>query len=189
MTSKRIIYYLLAAFITGNLLLIFMQYNSARNIDNLILGNEKLLDEFKTGTQLRELEKDVFSMESDVRGAIAMTDVSVAANLEQQVVEVQGDLAQLQTIADDDSSVKFIDELDRLVQEKITFSRQVLDTFTHSGKKAAEILMTSQHGRKLMESIASVAHKIDTSRQVLLTRVTESIDESGRKAVFLCLGL
>lgn len=182
MTSKRIIYYLLAAFITGNLLLIFMQYNSARNIDNLILGNEKLLAEFKTGSELRELEKDMISMESDVRGAIAMTDVSIAGNIEQQVSDVQNDLAQLQQIQDDDSSVKFVDELDKLVQEKISFSRQVLDTFSHSGKRAAEILMTNHHGRKLMESIAMVAHKIDTSRQVLLTRVTESIDESGRKA-------
>jgi signal transduction histidine kinase/DNA-binding response OmpR family regulator len=182
MTSKRIIYYLLTAFITGNLLLIFMQYNSARNIDNLILGNEKLLDEFKTGSDLRELEKDMISMESDVRGAIAMTDVSIAGNLEQQVSDVQNDLAQLQQIHDDDSSVKFIDELDKLVQQKISFSRQVLDTFNHSGKKAAEALITSHHGRRLMESIAIVAHKIDTSRQVLLTRVTESIDESGRKA-------
>ncbi len=182
MTSKRIIYYLLAAFITGNLLLIFMQYNSARNIDNLILGNEKLLDEFKTGSQLRELEKDMISMESDVRGAIAMSDVSIAGNLDQQVDNVQNDLAHLQQIKDNDSSIRYIDELDKLVQEKISFNRQVLDTFTHSGKKAAEALMASQHGKKLMHSITAVAHKIDTSRQVLLTGVTESIDESGRKA-------
>jgi len=182
MTSKRIIYYLLAAFITGNLLLIFMQYNSARNIDDLILGNEKLLNEFKTGSKLRELEKDMISMESDVRGAIAMSDVSIADNLDQQIGNVQNDLGHLQQINDDDSTILFIDELDKLVQEKISFNRQVLDTFTHSGKKAAEALMASQHGKRLMHSITTVAHKIDTSRQVLLTRVTESIDESGRKA-------
>lgn len=182
MTSKRIIYYLLAAFITGNLLLIFMQYNSARNIDNLISGNEKLLAEFKTGSELRELEKDVISMESDVRGAIAMADVNIAGNLEQQVDEVQTDLSLLQQIKDDESSIRFVDELDRLVQEKIVFSRQVLDTFNHAGKRAAEELMTSQQGRRLMDSISIVVHKIDTSRQVLLTRVIESIDDSGRKA-------
>ncbi|PZR21815.1 MAG: hybrid sensor histidine kinase/response regulator, partial [Citrobacter freundii] len=182
MTSKRIIYYLLAAFITGNLLLIFMQYNSARNIDNLILGNEKLLAEFKTGSELRELEKDVISMESNVRGAIAMADVNIAGDLEQQVNEVQADLSLLQQIKDDESSIRFVDELDRLVQEKIVFSRQVLDTFNHTGKRAAEELMTSQQGRRLMDSISIVVHKIDTSRQVLLTRVIESIDDSGRKA-------
>lgn len=182
MTSKRIIYYLLAAFITGNLLLIFMQYNSARNIDDLILGNEKLLNEFKTGSQLRDLEKDMISMESDVRGAIAMSDVSIADNLEQQIGNVQKDLGHLQQVNDDDSTIRYIDELDELVKEKISFNRQVLDTFAHSGKKAAEALMANQHGKRLMHSITSVAHKIDTSRQVLLTRVTESIDESGRNA-------
>ena len=182
MTSKRIIYYLLAAFITGNLLLIFMQYNSARNIDNLISGNEKLLAEFKTGTELRELEKDVISIESDVRGAIAMADVTIARNLDQQVKDVQHDISLLQEIRDDEKSIRYIDELDRLVQQKITFSREVLDTFAHAGKHAAELLMSSQQGRKLMDSISIVVHKIDTSRQVLLTHVIKSIDDSGRKA-------
>ncbi|MCG2618067.1 ATP-binding protein [Terrimonas sp. NA20] len=182
MTSKRIIYYLLAAFITGNLLLIFMQYNSARNIDTLIYGNEKLLEEFKTDNELRELEKNMFAMESDIRGAIAMSDESVARNITEQVDAVQRDLLLLQQITDDDSSIKFIDDLDRLVQEKILLSRQILDTFVHSGKKSAEILMADQQGRKLMDSISLVSHKIDTSRQALFTVVTKSIDDSGRKA-------
>jgi signal transduction histidine kinase/CheY-like chemotaxis protein len=182
MTSKRIIYYLLAAFITGNLLLIFMQYNSARNIDNLIYGNEKLLEEFKTGNELRELEKNMFAMESNIRGAIAMSDESVAHNIDGQVYAVQRDLSLLQEITDDDSSVKFIDELDRLVQQKILISRQILDTFVHAGKLSAESLMADQQGRNLMDSISLVSHKIDTSRQALLTLVTKSIDDSGRKA-------
>ncbi len=42
MTSKKIIYYILAAFIAGNLLLIYLQYNSAKNINGLISGNERL---------------------------------------------------------------------------------------------------------------------------------------------------
>ena len=182
MTSKRIIYYLLAAFIAGNLLLIFMQYNSARNIDNLIYGNEKLLEEFKTGNELRDLEKNMIAMESDVRGAIAMADESVARNILQQENAVQRDLSLLQQITDDDSSVKFIDDLGRLVQEKILLSKQILDTFVHSGKRSAEMLMADQQGRKLMDSISLVSHKIDTSRQALLTVVTKSIDDSGRKA-------
>ncbi len=182
MTSKRIIYYLLAAFIAGNLLLIFMQYNSARNIDNLIYGNERLLEEFKTGNELRDLEKNMIAMESDVRGAIAMADESVARHILQQERAVLRDLSLLQQINDDDSSVKFIDDLGRLVQEKILISKQILDTFVHSGKRSAEMLMADQQGRKLMDSISVVSHKIDTSRQALLTVVTKSIDDSGRKA-------
>ncbi|MET0461544.1 MAG: ATP-binding protein [Chitinophagaceae bacterium] len=182
MTSKRIIYYLLAAFITGNLLLIFMQYNSARNIDNLISGNEQLLEEFKTGSELRELEKNMFAIESNIRGAIAMSDESVAHNIDAQVSTVQRNLTLLQEISDDDSSVKFIDVLDRLVQEKILLSKQILETFVHAGKTSAEVLMADQQGRKLMDSISIISHKIDTSRQVLLTVVTKSIDDSGRDA-------
>ena len=39
MASNRFIYYILAAFITGNLLLIFIQYNSVKNINKLIEGD------------------------------------------------------------------------------------------------------------------------------------------------------
>lgn len=182
MTSKRIIYYLLAAFIAGNLLLIFMQYNSAQNIDNLISGNEKLLDEFKIRTELRELEKDVISIESNVRGAVAMDDPNIAQNLGEQTREVEGDMLLLKAIKDDEKTIEYIEQLDRLIQQKVQYGHQVLDTYIHSGKQAAEQLMTNQHGPRLMDSITYVVHKIDTSRQRLLTHLIESIDDSGRNA-------
>jgi hypothetical protein len=45
MSGKRFIYYLIAAFIAGNFLLIFIQYNSTKNINTFIDGNEKVLAE------------------------------------------------------------------------------------------------------------------------------------------------
>ena len=62
MTGKKIIFYLLAAFIAGNLLLIYIQYNSSKNINTLIKGNEKLLAEFHVSSELKELEKDIISV-------------------------------------------------------------------------------------------------------------------------------
>jgi signal transduction histidine kinase/DNA-binding NarL/FixJ family response regulator len=49
MTGRKLIYYLLAGFIAGTLLLIFIQYNSAKNINSLINDNQQLIDAFNAG--------------------------------------------------------------------------------------------------------------------------------------------
>src|SRR3982751_3463080 len=134
MTSKKIVYYILAAFITGNLLLIYVQYNSAKNINALIDGNQKLLDEFRVEKELQELGTDIVTVENKVRGAVDAGDTAHMETLENKITDVQANLGKLQKINDDDSSVKFIDELDLLVREKLKFSNQVLDTFHIKGK-------------------------------------------------------
>ena len=138
MTGKRIIYYILAAFIAGNLLLIYIQYNSAKNTNNLIKGNEKLLRGFRVSSELKELEKDVIYVESKIRGTVSTKDSSYIEGLETKIVEVEADLDQLQKITDDDNSIRYIDELDLLVKEKLLFNSKILDSFHLAGKNAAE---------------------------------------------------
>ena len=182
MTSKKIIYYILAAFIAGNLLLIYLQYNSAKNINGLISGNERLVNEFRVDNELQELEKDIASIDNAVRSTILAGDSSRVEGLEANVSELETDLARLQNINDDDSSVKFIDQLDQLVRAKISFSNTVLDSFHQSGRIAASNLLSDPRGQQLTKQIRNVAYKIDTSRQLLLSSLTESVDRSGRRA-------
>jgi signal transduction histidine kinase/CheY-like chemotaxis protein len=182
MTGKKIIFYILAAFIAGNLLLIYIQYNSAKNIITLIKGNEKLLEEFRVSSELKELEKDILSVEGKITGTVSTKDSSYIEGLDIKISEVEGDLGQLQKISDDDSSVKYIDELDYLVHKKLLFSRQILDSFHAGDKTRAENLIAAQQGKKLTDSIILVIQVIDSTRQKLLANVTSSIDESGKKA-------
>ena len=182
MTEKKIIYYILAAFIVGNLLLIYIQYNSAKNTNNLIQGNEKVLKEFSVSSNLKELEKDIIAIESNIRGTITTNDSSYIEGLETKITAVENSLRQLQKISDDDNSVKYIDGLDKLVHEKLLFSRQILDSFHVTGKSAAENLIETQLGIRLTDSITNITLLIDSSRQKLLTKVTRLIDESGKKA-------
>ena len=182
MTGKKIIFYILAAFIAGNLLLIYIQYNSAKNINTLIRGNEKLLEEFRVSSELKELEKDILSVEGKIRGTVSTKDTYYIEGLDIKISEVESDLSQLQKISDDDSSVKYIDELDYLVHKKLVFSRGILDTFHAGDKTVAEDLIAAQQGKKLTDSIILVIQIIDSTRQKLLATVTSSIDESGKKA-------
>ncbi|WP_276484877.1 ATP-binding protein [Paraflavitalea pollutisoli] len=182
MTSKKIIYYILGAFIAGNLLLIYLQYNSATNIDGLITGNERLMQEFKVENELRSLEKGIHGIENGVWHTITSRQATPVENIERQVAQVEQDLNHLQKIDDDDNSAKYIDTLDSLVRQKVQLSHQILDTFHQAGRTAAEYLFADPHNRQLTQRIASTAHQIDSSRQQLLASLTNAIDQNGRRA-------
>ena len=182
MTGKKIIYYILAAFIAGNLLLIYIEFNSAKNISTLISGNEKLLEEFKVSSELKELETDISSLENKTSRAVIRKDSSGINEFEDKIAEVENDLKQLQKINDDDTTVKYVDKLDDLVQRKLFFNRQLLDAYYKSGKNPAENLLIAQQEKDLTDSIKATAEIIDSSRRKLLSDVTLSIDKSGKNA-------
>lgn len=182
MRGKKIIYYILTAFIAGNLLLIYIQYNSSKNIDMLISGNEKLIQEFKVNAELNDLQKDIVTVESKVRGTVTTRDISYIEGLEKNIAAVETGLGQLQKVSDDDNSVAYIDELDTLVQKKILFNKQILVAFYQSGKIAAEKLISANNGKKLTDAIVLMAQKIDSTRKKHLAEATIFIDKSGKKA-------
>jgi signal transduction histidine kinase/DNA-binding response OmpR family regulator len=182
MTGRRIIFYILAAFIAGNLLLIFIQYNSAKNIRQLVGGNEKLLHELTVKSQLQELEEDILSVENKIRGTVTTSDTSYIEGLETQIARVESDLDKLQKISDDDSSIEYIDQLDHLVRQKLLFNNQIVDSFNVSGKATAEKIIATQRGKRLTDSILQTIQKIITIRQSLLSNITGSLDKSGKDA-------
>ena len=182
MTSRKVIYYILAAFIAGNFLLIYLQYNSSKNIDNLINENEKLLNEWKTGNELQELEKEVITFENRMRDAISTNDTTHISVMETKLLDFESSMDNLIGSTDNDSSAVHIYILDSLVREKIKFSREILNTFRHSGKHASEILIANTKSNQLTHEITVIANKIEDERQRLLTSLNDSIDESGRNA-------
>lgn len=182
MKGTKIIYYILGAFIAGTFLLIFIQFNSSKNIDSLISANEKLVNEFNVSTELNELEKDIVTVESKVRGIVTTKDSDYIEGLEKNINEVKTNLDKLQRISDDDSSILFIDQLDTLVQQKIRLNRKILDSFHISGKTSAENLIATENEKMLTDSIIVIVHKIDSTRKKHLASATASIDKSGEKA-------
>jgi signal transduction histidine kinase/CheY-like chemotaxis protein len=182
MRGSKIIYYILGAFIAGTFLLIFIQFNSSKSIDSLISGNEKLVNEFNVSGELKELEKDVITVESKVRGTVNTSDTSYIEGLDENILEIEADLKELQKISDDDSSAIYIDELDTLVRQKISFNREILNTLYFTGKVAAENLIAQNTGKRLTDSIIALTHKIDSTRKIHLGQATASIDKGGKKA-------
>jgi signal transduction histidine kinase/CheY-like chemotaxis protein len=182
MTNNRFIYFILSAFIAGNLLLIFMQYNSAKNLAQLIDGNQKLLHELKVSNQLRELERDILSSENKIRGAVAANDSSYLQEVDIQIAEAQSLLDSLRAISDQDSTLRNINYLSKLANEKRIVKNQLLDSFHKSGTLLPESFRTTMKRRDLSNAINNTSRKIYASRQRLLDSLTISISNSGRKA-------
>jgi signal transduction histidine kinase/CheY-like chemotaxis protein len=182
MASNRFIYYILTAFITGNLLLIFIQYNSVKNINKLIEGNEKVLNEFTVEAELRDLRKNIVSVETGVGRAVNLKDTTHIAGLQQEINAIENNLGKLQKIDDNDSSVKYIDQLDDVIHKKIYFNNRALKMLYQLGKEAPDTLINNARGKELTDSITFITHKLDSSRRQLLRSITDSVDKSGQNA-------
>jgi signal transduction histidine kinase/DNA-binding NarL/FixJ family response regulator len=182
MTSNRFIYFILAAFVAGNLLIIFMQYNSAKNIHNLITGNKKLLNELRAGNQLRELERDLLSSEIKIDRAVATGDTSRLKEVDLQFTEARGLLDSLRRITGQDSTLQDIDRLSWLVDEKSMVKARILDSFRRTGRLSTESFRVITQRRPLSNEVNTASRRIYESRQRLLDSLSAFTNNSGRKA-------
>lgn len=182
MANKKISLLILAAFVVGMLMLIYVHFIFSKNNDQLITGNQKLMEEVMVSTQLKDLEKYVISMESIVKGTIVTNDAGYFKGLEKNVVAAQSNLNKLQKITDDDSSARYIDELDTLVQHKLLYDKNVLDVFRAKGKDAAEKMFASHSSTRLTDSIVTLIHKIDSTRKKHFAQAMLTIEKSSKKA-------
>ncbi len=188
MINKRIIFYLLGAFLAGNMLFILIQYITAEKTGNLIDGNIKLLNEIKVTSDLKELEIDISTVETNSRKIFSQKDSAHVRELQGQIKEVKEDMAVLQKISDDDSTVKYVDVLDTLIRHKLVLSQarftnayvQEKNTGADAAVKNIEINYAS---KLLTDSIVRIIHKIDSSRLLLWQKVTLANDRSGKQAL------
>jgi signal transduction histidine kinase/CheY-like chemotaxis protein len=182
MTSNRFIYMILAAFIAGNLLIIFMQYNSAKNIHNLISGNNRLLVELNAGNQLRELERDLLSSEIKMNRAVATGDTSRLKEVDLQFAETWRLLDSLRAITGNDSTSLDIARLASLAEEKTKLKARILDSFRRTGHLAIENFRAITSHRPLANEVNTASRRIYESRQHLLDSLSTFTNNSGRKA-------
>jgi signal transduction histidine kinase/CheY-like chemotaxis protein len=182
MTSNRFIYFILTAFIAGNLLIIFMQYNSSKNVHNLITGNKKLLNELNAGNQLRELERDLLSSELKMDRSVATGDTSRMEEVGLQLLQARGLLDSLRAITGNDSTLRDIDQLAALADEKSRLRARILDSFRRTGRLSIESFRVITQHRPLSNEVNTASRRIYERRQRLLDSLSAFTSNSGRKA-------
>jgi signal transduction histidine kinase/CheY-like chemotaxis protein len=182
MTSNRFIYFILAAFIAGNLLIVFMQYNSAKNIHNFITGNKQLLNELRAGNQLRELERDLLSAEIKMDRAVATGDTSRLKEVGPQLKEAQDLLDSVREIAGNDVTMLNFQRLAALDHEKAAMYALILDSFRGHGGLSIKSFRVITRRRPLSNEVNNASRSIYESRRRLLDSLSTFTNNSGRKA-------
>lgn len=182
MNNSRFTYLVLIAFFVGTLVLAFVQYNSSRNIDKLIKGNQKLLRELQTGNKLRELERDIIWVESRIRAAIATDDTSHIEGVDAKIAEVEAFVDTLKKVNTDDSAIMYIKRLEYLAGQKLHNKNQLMHEFFRSGKMDDTSLIANPRAREISNEISTITRKIYDSRQSIMTSLSNNINESSRKA-------
>jgi CHASE3 domain sensor protein len=72
--SEKLKYGTLFLFVSGVILIVFLQFLSGENINRLVARNKTLLNEVSLQNDLRKLEADVLTVESDIRGLVITGD-------------------------------------------------------------------------------------------------------------------
>jgi signal transduction histidine kinase/ActR/RegA family two-component response regulator/HPt (histidine-containing phosphotransfer) domain-containing protein len=182
MSGNSFMRLILAAFITGSLVLILIQLSSERNIRDLVKANEKLLVELDADNKLRQAERDIISYESRIRGAVAINDTAFLGGSDDQIAEAETYLESLGAALKGDSLQKDINKLIGLAKQKRLMKKEVLDSFRVAGKFSGTVLLNSPHAKRDFDAVNIATREIYNNRQRLVTELANSMDESGRKA-------
>jgi CheY-like chemotaxis protein/CHASE3 domain sensor protein len=168
-------------FLAGICIIVFFQVISGHNTNRLISGNRNLLAELSYQKEIRRLEADVLTIESDIRGAVITQDSSHLTNIQNKIQTVQTGLDSLKKHIGTRSSYN-LDLLSGLVQEKINFSYKILIAFKQEGKAAAEVVVNTNRGKILRDSIVMITSGIDSVRQAELQKIYGGIEKTGKRA-------
>lgn len=169
-------------FLFGIIIIVFLQVLSGYNIKRLIRGNKSLLNELQVQNALRKLESDILIVESDIRGAVITGNSAHLKNIQGRVSQTDDALASLQKLLVSDVSQKNIDYLSHLVHEKKQFNDSIITAFYSGGRKQAELVVNTNRGKEIRDSLVSIITLLESERQANLSRIIGSVESRGRNA-------
>ena len=182
-------YLVLWLFLAGVALIVFIQFFSGQNINRSILGNKRLLQEVELQNELRQLEADVLTVESDIRGVIITNNPSHLEGVNQKIRNIEAQIGSLDDKLKDSLTQREMDLLSKLVREKIQFSYQILEAYKGQGKAQAERVIDTNRGKLVRDSIVSVIGSLDNIRRTHLNEITSSVEASASRARLWGFGL
>jgi CHASE3 domain sensor protein len=182
MRNQRFMLYLLGTFISTIMLVVFLQYNSNRNINRLIHGNEALMSEFQIIRETQELQTDLLYIESEIHRAVIDEDSSYVEGIRDKEKAARAQLFKLESLVRTDSTRKLIKHLDSLIDEKLKFGNSVLDALFTKGQSVADEMYKSRKGKNAMGQIVNTINLLNSPRRRYLTQLAIDANKSGYSA-------
>jgi len=178
----RVIYLILMSFVTGTLLLVSIQYNSSKSMERLIKGNDRLLAELRVSNHLREVERDIISVESRIRAAIATGDTSHLQGIDNQVNQAAAFLDSLGSNAQDRETIRNIEQLRLLIEKKLRAKNSLMRLFYRTGKLNDTSLIANPGARVTSNKISGLIRTIYNKRQRIIVELSRQIEANGKMA-------
>lgn len=172
-------------FVTVVLLIVFLQFNSNRSIERLIHHNENLLEVSATKSNLQKLITGVVLLESKVRGEVISGEKLDIGFRAAEIDSINSILTYLDTLRFYTAIAPLIEQLDSLVDAKLSFNQQIVDTYRNEGKMAAESVIRTRKGKILTDAIRMVCSQIDELHQQSVEALIKEADANGNKALTL----
>jgi signal transduction histidine kinase/CheY-like chemotaxis protein len=192
MGKGQLKYIVLWLFLGGVALIVFIQFITGENINRLIQGNKSLLSEVAIQNHLRQLESDVLTVESDIRGGIITGDSMHFKDVKLKIQQIKRELIYLDNELKGDVGTDELKRLRLLVDRKLAFTDQILQNYTTNGKAAGEAIINTGKGKFLRDSISLLISQLDNNRQIALRRIINTNQASGTRArlmAFILAGL
>lgn len=174
-------YWVLWLFLIGIIIVVFLQVISGYNINRLINGHTNLMNEMQVQNQLRKLEADVLSVESDIRGAVITGNKKYLDLVEAKLSEITNGVDNLQKIFTSHQPGHDLDQLNRLIKDKIAFSRVILEAYKEN-KNRAEAIINTDRGKKIRDSLTTAIASLENIRQSQLRSIVSANESTGRSA-------
>ena len=182
MNNNRFIYFVLATFLAGTLLLIFIQYNYSRNVDRLMKGHHQMLRELKTVHLLRLVERDITWVESRISAAIATNDTSHIEKVDARIAEVKAHLDSLRKMTADTEAWGDIERLEYLAKQNLYTKQQLIHEFFRTGKMDDTSLISYVRDHKIATETGIIARRLYDSKESGMAALSSSISENSRQA-------
>ena len=177
-------YLALCFFLAGVIIIVFIQFISSQNTDRLILGNNRLVSEAKIQNDLKQLQTEILTVESDIRGAVITEDSSYLIGVEFKLASIEKNMPLLFARLNDTISGPDVSRLQSYVNDKIAFTKLALQVYKNEGKVGAEAVINTGKGQMLRDSIIHAINSIDTNRQAHAQQLISLIEGSGIRARF-----
>ena len=182
MNNNRFIYFVLATFLAGTLLLIFIQYNYSRNVDRLMKGHHQMLRELKTVHLLRLVERDITWVESRISAAIATNDTSHIEKVDARIAEVKAHLDSLRKMTADTEAWGDIERLEYLAKQNLYTKQQLIHEFFRTGKMDDTSLISYVRDHKIATEAGIIARRLYDSKESGMAALSSAISENSRQA-------
>ena len=174
-------YSLLLVFFLAIALIVVLQFNSNRSINDLIGSNNSLLEHLTVKSGLENLRSEILSMESRLRGVVISGQPN-QADLSGDSAAVHAAIRKLENGHLDSRLQPSLRQLKLLTAQKLAFSQMIIDSLRTGGKAAAERVINTGAGTGLIDSIDAEIRIIDGLHQQAVVRATEQADQNGLKA-------